>query len=154
MMNPAFWGGAFFTALGGFLLSDAIKSYQKFITSKSWPSVQGTIIKSEVLRFDNRSSAYSFMVTYQYELNGKEYQNNRVALWTISSEEHCNRLLEQFPQGKSVPIYYPPNEPSKPILVTGPPWHNKKYSDIILGSLGTLMGILLMILAYFNIIGN
>jgi hypothetical protein len=94
------------------------------LISLLWPSTPGVIISSYV---DNRGgggpddgSAYSPVVVYQYEVNGKAYRNDRVFFgskgvrtgFAVASQ----RIVMRYPVGKQVNVRYDPLFPRSSIL--------------------------------------
>ncbi|WP_051654209.1 DUF3592 domain-containing protein [Persephonella sp. KM09-Lau-8] len=84
-----------------------------------WPKTEGIIIKSEIQK-DKRTIAYDYYyphIEYKYTVNGKEYISNRIFLTEMASDyETIKKLVEKFPEGSKVKVYYNPFNPSDAVL--------------------------------------
>lgn len=82
-----------------------------------WPSVMGRITNSRRVRND-RDSFYA-AVRYTYEVEGRSYENDRLA-GDLEARWDVDRMLEKFPPAEEVPVYYDPEDPPNSVLVQGP----------------------------------
>jgi len=152
MMNNAFWSGIFFIFLGLYLLKYAIKSFRQYEASKSWPTTQGQITASQVVRYQSTSSRRDFIVKYEYQVKDKQYEGYRVALYTIIHQEEADNLAKKYPANSEAIIHYEPNKPSNSILITGGR-EDKKYGEIILAIIAVIAGILIIISGFHDLLG-
>ena len=132
-----FFGGAVSLALG-------LASQRRESAMKKWPTVQGTMVSSQVVRTVDarlRSPAYSRLtpsdtgydmfdvwaldVAYSYVVEGAAYEGARaVSSWLVQKIEKgtdvpCAELREiqaQFPAGAEVPVHYDPANPAESYL--------------------------------------
>ena len=110
--------GALFTGFG-------IDGLALGFASRSWPSTEGQITQSKVEHRTSgtgkdRSSAYYAVVTYEFTVDGATYKADRVASADIGREKaHARRIVERYPKGSSVSVYYMPENPSKCLLEPG-----------------------------------
>ena len=151
-MNKAIWGGLVFLLFSIYLLKHALKSFKLLKESTSWPSVEGRIKECTLTLSAHKINLRNFFVTYEYQVNGAVYENNRIALYTIVAKEEAEPLAEQFKKDNNVPVYYNPGNPEESCLVTREP--EKKYSDIILAIMGVLVGVSITVAGYFGYIGK
>ena len=152
MVNNAFWGGVIFSTLALYLLRHALRSSRLYGASKSWPSVPGKIIESEVVRYSATSGRRDFAVKYQYRVGNRHYQGNRVALYTIGHQEAAEALAMSYPVGVNVPVYYRPERPREAVLLTGGR-DAKKHGEMILASIGVVVGIGIAIAGFHGVLG-
>lgn len=151
-MNTAFWGGIVFSMFSLYFLKYAWTSFRQFGRSESWPTAEGTI-RDCVLRVSPKSDALRFFdVKYEYSVGGETYSNNRVALYTIVRKDEAETLAGEFTPGTVVLVYYDPECPKVSCLVPGAP-ATKKYSDLIIATLGLLVGVGTAIGGYAGIFG-
>ncbi|GGW96880.1 DUF3592 domain-containing protein [Alteromonas halophila] len=153
MTNTAFWGGIFLLLVALYLLKGAIRSLQQFDQSAHWPTAKGRILNSEVVRYKATSSRHDFLVSYVYEVKGKEYKSNRAALYTIIHQRDAEALLARFKEGTDVDVFYNPEAPSEAVLVTG---HgtSKKYSEVILAGVVLVVAVVITISGFYGWIGS
>ncbi|MBS1716084.1 MAG: DUF3592 domain-containing protein [Armatimonadetes bacterium] len=88
--------------------------------SQSWPSTSGTVTDARLDRSHWRSA--EAQVTYEYVVAGKTYTSRRYAFMTAGESigKLSNlRLVESFPPGTVVTVYYDSADPSQATLVRG-----------------------------------
>ncbi|MCG8684724.1 MAG: DUF3592 domain-containing protein [Desulfobacterales bacterium] len=151
-MNKAFWGGLVFLLFASYMLKHAVQSFRLFKKSTLWPSAEGIITECTYSLTEHKTNLRNFFVTYQYQVDGETYQNNRIALYTIVRKEEAEPLAEQFKEGNNIPVYHNPEKPEESCLVVGEP--QKKYSDLILATMGVLIGVGITFAGYFGYIGK
>ena len=108
----------FTLVLGGF-------GYNKFKlgrASLTWPAVEGEITVSHVVK-DRRDSKdyYTPVVNYKYRVGETEYIGSRIAADSLRTTHsyRTTKILEDFPMGARVPVYYSPENPENTILIPG-----------------------------------
>jgi hypothetical protein len=113
-----------FYLLAGILLVgwesySAVLSFQ----SRSWNTATGTVTKSKLER-RHRSrgrSSWHPVVEYRYRVKGKTHESTRTHFGDLSSFSSLfswdgNGVIERYPKGKSVKVYYNPNNPTQAVL--------------------------------------
>ena len=137
-----------FIAIGLFFIVLAVVQLLKAKKAeKTWPTSSGTVISSVVGTHLARSSrggtTTQFMpeVAYEYQVNEITYKGSSVGFGkaTMSSKK-SRQVVERYPQGSAVTVYYDPQDPAKGVLET------KAYSfgsNLTLGILIAVMGIVL-----------
>jgi hypothetical protein len=66
----------------------------------------------------SRSTTYSPVVRYRYEVGGNVYRSERVfPLSATTSMRAANELIAQYPVGRAVKVYHDPADPGKAFLV-------------------------------------
>ena len=123
----------FFIGLGNIF----INSYEV----SQWPTVTGTIVKSELQKerrdgsggggfitgksVNNFSYVYCPSVTYTYVVNNHEYTNTDIDPFgskTCYSEYTAPDIKHQYPEGSHPQVYYHPRRPFKSALETQVSW--------------------------------
>ncbi|SMF09209.1 Protein of unknown function [Alteromonadaceae bacterium Bs31] len=118
--------GIIFFIIGCYNLFRAFQTY-------SWPSVQGRIISSGVESYTttytdratdrlSEQTVYDAYIAYEYIVEGARYSNDTVKVGgTIGSniKAWTRALLNKYPQGKTVNIYYKPTDPTQSVLEKG-----------------------------------
>ena len=121
-------GGCFvliFGIIGGVMLFKYFQDKKKAEASQSWPSASGRITESYVRREDSTDSdgypttSYYPEVRYEYDLLGATYTGDKIAFGAKtgnSSQKKTQEALAQYPVGKSVTVYYDPNNREDAVL--------------------------------------
>lgn len=127
--------------------------------SQEWPSVQGTIERSQVVRKrrgSNKKTTYSADVIYRYSVAGESFESNQVRFGgdvSSSSSKHAYKTTGLYPKGKRVTVYYNPKEPSAAVLEAGSNFSTKAlyYGALLFLGAGVLavLSPLLKLLALF-----
>ena len=101
--------------------------------SGSWPSVQGTISSSSVSKRTSRGSDHRTRTTYypkvgfQYQVDGRRYTSSRIAFGTGESggsAKWARKVVNTYPVGKTVAVYYNPQDPQYGVLESGFTWRS------------------------------
>ncbi len=107
--------------VGFFLYKRSQQSNAARQAAQSWLSTIGTVLMSSVQSRRSGNSTSTFpVVVYQYEVNGKTYQNQTIK----AGEQFMNvRILGQadatvgrYPIGANVTVYYNPANPAESAL--------------------------------------
>jgi len=91
--------------------------------TENWPSTTGVVVSSYV--YDKRGSegtTYKAKITYQYTLDGASYTSDTIScdyFYSSSDRSAAIQLVENYPAGKIVTIYYNPKAPSESVLIKG-----------------------------------
>lgn len=133
--------------LGGVLLIVAGRSIFLGRKSQSWPTTPGTVLYTGMETYQSRdedgslSTTYGATIQYSYEVGGTTFQSNRRTFTEVktSSRRRVAQILERYPQGSAVSVYYDPNDPSNCVLETGVGWSG--YLFLALGGIIFLAGL-------------
>jgi len=91
--------------------------------SSGWPSVDGLVVASEVVRTGGGrgSTGYRPRVVYQYEVHGKALEADRVSHGEAiaKTQQHASHIVGRYPVGSNVPVFYDPDSPESAALETG-----------------------------------
>ena len=112
-----------FMGLGGYLL---YKFFEQRITRRNamnWPTTKALILETTMVEepvrnaIGNINVAYLVSVKYEYNLNGVTMQGDRITFGKPAfSYMVASNVVDQFAEGKQVPLYYNPKNPKDVIL--------------------------------------
>lgn len=92
-------------------------------SSLNWPSVQGTVVQSEIKRWSKKKSEYDYraQLLYQYQVSDKTYTSDRIDTGKnrYKSQLAGEEALASYPVGKRITVYYHPQHPERALLKTG-----------------------------------
>ncbi len=120
--------GSIPAVVGYFIIAHvAMDAYQMGEASKSWPSTQGVITHATLA--SSRPSAgkvsYSADIQFAYEVDGRQYQSNQIGVEAgpgathSSDSSNAQNMVNRYPTGKAVAVYYNPDKPSLGVLQPG-----------------------------------
>ncbi len=75
----------------------------------------GIITRSQRVRLGSYRERAEFDIEYTYSVNGIEFRNTVVG--NFHKTENIDEMLERFPVGKEVIVYYDPNAIRKSVLI-------------------------------------
>jgi hypothetical protein len=87
--------------------------------SSHWSKVSGSILDSRVhvrpgtSRFPSRSYP---VIHYAYTVTGHAYQGNRATFDESCDESYARDVVDRYPAGMQVDVFYDPNRPSIAVL--------------------------------------
>jgi len=117
----------------------------KSLRSERWPVTDGIIQSADMQSSSGHhgSSTYSAKITYSYQVAGVSYTGGKVAIGQMSaSSAYAHGILNRYPVGKKVSVYYSPGDPSDAVLETG--IHGGMWICFGVGTAFTLFGILFL----------
>ncbi|MDX9930873.1 MAG: DUF3592 domain-containing protein [Bacteroidales bacterium] len=146
--NPVTMGIIFALVGAAIFFFFALPPLQHAATSKSWPSVPGTITKSEVQVFKRDGNThYQPDIAYSYSVEGKKYSSSKITVGDGALDNNVSkakRLQAEYPAGKEVDVYYDPDLPESAVLQTG-----TKSGDLMLAGIAAVF-FLVGVLALFQ----
>jgi hypothetical protein len=106
--------GVLILALGFALVKMVLKTR----TSKDWANTVGTIIESRIeVQKDSEGQTDHPIVAYEYTVNGQLFRSQQIDFGGEGSGgTGAKSLVKKYPSGKSVTVYYNPNNPSEAVL--------------------------------------
>lgn len=85
--------------------------------AQAWPTVPGTVIRSEVVTHEdydsesNASTSYEPVVAYQYSVMGRAMTGTRIAYGANRfSYKKCAEICAGYPSGAQVMVHYNPEK--------------------------------------------
>lgn len=124
-----------FAGLAAAILCHAVFYLFGSLGALGWPSVEGTITKSELAFTESSSNSSSTAayadVLYTYEVDGQRYSGSDIdcEVW-MASEDTARSQVSEYEKGP-VQVYYDPDEPSEAVLAPGIPWRSLVLSVLI-----------------------
>jgi hypothetical protein len=135
--NPVTMGIIFALVGAAIFFFFALPPLQYAATSKSWPSVPGTITRSEVKVWKSDGNThYEPDIAYSYSVEGKKYSSSKITVGDGALDNNVSkakRLQAEYPAGKEVDVYYDPDLPESAVLQPG-----TKSSDLMLAGISAL----------------
>ena len=115
---------------GIFLLAWGVYEMKRAYESRTWPDTQGTVISSYIDKRSHRdsnhhtSTIYTPKIRYQYQVEGKHYTCNRIEFGGESGGKRskAKKVVDKYPSGKKVTVYYNPQDPKVAVLKAGFSW--------------------------------
>ena len=128
-MSPAMEklaGSIIFIGIGIVIALFSYSAYKTSVESKNWPTIDGVVITSQIEQQTSTSGEGANKKTtvksvpkiaYQYRVGGQSYQCAKISF--SSQTGNANRIVGQYPKGKTVWVYYNPDKPKQAVLVPG-----------------------------------
>jgi hypothetical protein len=111
-------------------------------------SVEGRVLASELATSQIQSAklrpaSYTPKVSYEYLVDGKRYEGNRIRLYmeNSTSEKAMARMRDRYPPEARVKVYYDPRDPS--IAVLEPGFTVLSFGLFFVGLFGALLTLFL-----------
>ncbi len=111
-----------FIVIGLIVLGVGVVNLERSFRCGSWPTVEGVIELADMQSQTGgeNGTTYSADISYGYQVAGKHYTGQRVAFGSMpASASYAQRILDRFPVGKKVRVYYSPGDPSLAVLEPG-----------------------------------
>lgn len=110
--------------MGLFLLLFGFAQQREALALRTWPSTAGEVVSSELRSFREwkenvERTLYRPGVIYRYTVAGREYTSDRYSLGADTAwgtPEVVQKLLERFPVGGAVTVFYNPQAPAEAVL--------------------------------------
>ncbi|SNY43129.1 Protein of unknown function [Arsukibacterium tuosuense] len=154
-MNLPLMAGVAFLLFGIYLLKHAISRYKKAKMSRHWPVVDGRLTEVKLwgprLVDGKTTDAEKLNVAYSYVVDGTAHSGRRASFYTMVYPETLD-FARRHAVGSDIAVYYNPRNPADAVIITGLK-KDKPYSDVILGVLAVVIGAVIAVLAWFNVIG-
>ena len=100
------------------LLGIIVYTQRKVAQARDWPSTMGTVMASAIIwrRSSNKGSVAYPSVQYAYQVMGRPYQGTKIMPGPDAGGSGAHKIVERYPAGKQVQVYYDPNDPSTALL--------------------------------------
>lgn len=112
-----------FNGIGFLLLRKAVNARRMGKLAQSWSSTTATVLESSIEEepgrnaMGNINAAFRVLVQYEYLVDGKTLQGNRVSFGSPTFDYvTASNVIEQFTAGKQVPVWYNPENPEESVL--------------------------------------
>ncbi|MFY9695799.1 MAG: DUF3592 domain-containing protein [Xanthobacteraceae bacterium] len=109
--------GVIAIAIGAVLYIVQFRQGLRADASKKWPRAAGTVMTSVLEKSPEHRRRYRAALQYRYRVGGKDYQASRV-FWggNEGREKHMASVVETYPEGSGVRVFYDPKKPSEAVL--------------------------------------
>jgi hypothetical protein len=100
----------------------ALPRYLRAKRSTKWPVAQGVITVSRLqVGYVKRMKGYRGEIRYQYRVGSTDYNGSRLSFERVhlAVEDAWQKVIDDYPVGKTVNVYYDPEEPSFAVLEPG-----------------------------------
>ena len=97
---------------------------RRMATVSQWPSTIGTVNASYLERRHSSSESGSTnypVVQYAYQVGGQPYQGMKIAPGPEVGGTGAGKVVERYPAGAQVMVFYNPQNPSEAVLETKAP---------------------------------
>ncbi len=135
--NPISLGIIFAIVGAAVFLLFALPPLQYSVASKDWPSVQGTITRSEVdIWKRDGNTHYEPDIAYSYTVDDKKYSSSKITVGDPPLDNNVTKAKQvqaEYPVGKEVVVYYDPELPESSALKPG-----TKTGDYMLAGIATI----------------
>jgi hypothetical protein len=120
-----FWLGILFLVIGCVWVLYVNYLQRKVKQSLSWPSVQGEMVRSELVQrttgsgVSGNSTTYRAEVEYNYQVRARSYRGDKVCIGVDVGTGSLNRgeeRGERYPVKSPVTVYYNPDNPQEACL--------------------------------------
>ena len=121
--------GLLFIVIGGGLISWSSRSTSKVSATNAWPTVQGTVLSSEIAVDTTRrlsggrfNEQYRADVRYRFLVDGETYESNVFVLGlpkSFANRAEAEKIVEAHPAGGAVTIHHEPGNPARSTLEPG-----------------------------------
>jgi hypothetical protein len=126
--------------IGGLLIGMSIVNGRKAKASLAWPSVPGAVVSSVMVQ-EGTGEVVTFtpVVTYNYVVNGQALQCNRVRFSPVRGK----KVLEKYPTGNPVQVFFDPQHPSTAVLEKGGSTRVMMFAGVAVIAGSCLVGFLI-----------
>lgn len=109
--------GCVFVILNVVFLAIIFFTQRKMNAVQSWASTMGTVMASYLERRSSSDGSTNYpVVQYSYQVGGQTYQGAKIAPGMDVGGTGAGRVVEKYPQGAQVMVFYDPNNPSDAVL--------------------------------------
>lgn len=132
--------------------------------SRKWPKTTGRILKSEVIRTTGNSkikksrTVFVPLVRYRYQTEDGPFTGERVSFvrQRFKHESDAERIVNRYPAGAEVMVYYAPEHPFPSVLKPGgEAAATRRYHHLLMGACAMLVsGVLVCLLIRFFMAGR
>jgi len=112
-----------FNSIGFIMLRKAMIIRRTSQVATRWPTTNGLIVESGIIEeparnaMGNVNNTYLLIVKYQYSVNNKQYEGDRVTFGSPAFNYlTASNFSDLYVQGKEVPVYYNPDNHAECVL--------------------------------------
>jgi hypothetical protein len=119
VLVPLLCTGGLIFGIFWLLKRGADQARAKHQASLAWQMTTGKITKSRVEVSGGETTSVSPRIAYEYEVYGKSYQGEQIragGLWVSGPTRSAYDIVDAYPVGATVTVYYDPNKPEDSAL--------------------------------------
>lgn len=141
--------GVFVLLIGLIFVIVALVNNSKVAAARNWPAAPGTILRTEVKEYINRSSgitsrSYEPIIHYQYNVMGSVMEGKRLGFGTTRlKDDAAQKVTERYIPGSHVNVFYNPNKPQESVLEVAA---SSSKAFLIIGAIMAGLGLLLLVI--------
>ena len=129
---------------GVYLLKRSINFMEEMNQSAGWPATKGEVLKSELIEYklvagNKFGPSCRLDLAYEYVVGSKSFVGTKPFLYAVTKNSEAEDVVEKFPAGRVVNVYYDLNSPENAVLITGGR-AEKKYHEIIVSVVVMVVG--------------
>jgi len=122
--------------------------------SRSWPSVEGVVTRSSIVKRGGQRSTSGFSpfleLSYRYEVEGRQLEGSRVDFGDLGKEKRPQELERRYPVGTRVTVFYDPAAHGMSTLTRGVP--RELFGLLAIGGLFALLSVSLVVGIFLSLI--
>jgi hypothetical protein len=103
-----------------------VRESRRSEASKNWPTVQGTVVSSDVRphqnvgRYSRHIESFVVNVQYSYSVKGQQLYGKQIGMGDLPMQRgEAESKAARFSLGSTHPVYYDPSDPAFAVLVPG-----------------------------------
>lgn len=109
--------GCVFLVLNVIFLAIIFATRRKMNAVQSWASTMGTVLASYLERRSSSDGSTNYpVVQYSYQVGGQMYQGAKIAPGMDVGGTGAGKVVNRYPQGAQVMVFYDSNNPSDAVL--------------------------------------
>ncbi|MBO1257095.1 DUF3592 domain-containing protein [Alteromonas sp. 5E99-2] len=98
-------------------------------SSIHWPTVEGTIVESSVLRVDwDEDPHFKPLIRYKFKVRSSSFESDNIMYQSFNpvlTEDQALEKISDFNVGDKVIVYHHPSKPGESVLLPGLSHHQK-----------------------------
>lgn len=114
--------GCVFGILNVIFLAIIFVTRRKMAAVQTWSSTMGTVLASYLERRHSNDGSTNYpVVQYSYQVGGQSYQGAKIAPGMEVGGTGAGKVVNRYPEGAQVMVFYDPNNPSDAVLEKNAP---------------------------------
>ncbi|MCC6498783.1 MAG: DUF3592 domain-containing protein [Anaerolineales bacterium] len=114
--------GCVFGILNVIFLAIIFATRRKMAAVQSWSPTMGMVLASYLERRSSSDGSTNYpVVQYSYQVGGQSYQGAKIAPGMEVGGTGAGKVVNRYPEGAQVMVFYDPNNPSDAVLEKNAP---------------------------------
>ncbi len=122
----------------------ASRDHLRDVETRSWPTVSGTIVESQVrteCSNDGKDCWKVANIRYRFRLGATEFDGTNLGYLVTDNAISPDLLVRRYPQGKELLVHYRPEQPQDAVLEPGAPSWSKRQRSAFPWAFGLGLGL-------------